>query len=57
MINGCGAFSARGGELYSMTVVGIASLNEGKKSITSTKEIMRAVERINEMVKENKWKI
>ena len=40
-----------------MTLAGIASLKEGKKSITSTEELMRALERFNEMVKDNKWKI
>ena len=40
-----------------MTPAGIASLKEGKKSVISTEEMMRAVERINEMVKGNKWKL
>ena len=30
---------------------------EGKTLVTSIEVMMRAVERINEMVKENKWKI
>ena len=57
VINGTGSFLAGGGELYSMTLAGIATLKDGKKRVTSTEELMRAVERINEMVKEHKWKI
>ena len=57
MINGSGAFFPGGGELYSMALTGIATLNEGKKSVSSTEEMMRAVERMNEMVKEKNWKI
>merc|ERR1711954_25971 len=57
VINGSGAFSAGGGELYCLVLTGITALKEGKKSVSSTKEMMRAVESINEMVKENKWKI
>ena len=57
VINGSGAFSAGGGELYSLVLTGITALKEGKKSVSSTEEMMRAVESINEMVKENKWKI
>merc|ERR1711954_84279 len=57
VINGSGAFSAGGGELYSLVLTSITALKEDKKSVSSTEEMMRAVESINEMVKENKWKI
>ena len=47
VINGTGSFLAGGGEIYSMTLAGIATLRDGKKSVTSTEELMKAVERIN----------
>ena len=40
-----------------MTLAGIATLKEGKKNVTSTEKMMRAMERINKMVKETKWTI
>ena len=40
-----------------MTLAGTATLKDGKKCITSTEELMRAGERISEMMKENGWKI
>ena len=43
VINGTGSFMAGGGELYSMTLAGIATLKDGKKSVTSKEELMRAV--------------
>ena len=57
VINGSGSFSAGGGELYSLILSGIAALKDGKKSVSSTEEMMRTLEDINEMVKENNWKI
>merc|ERR1711954_178338 len=39
------------------TLYGIAALKDGKKSVTSTEEMMRALERMNDMVRENEWKI
>merc|ERR1712081_105570 len=57
VINGTGSFMAGGGELYSMTLAGIAALKDGKKSVTSTEEFMQVVERINEILEENMWKI
>ena len=51
MINGSEAFSAGGGELYSLALTGIAALKEGKKLVSSTEEMMRTVEDINKMVK------
>merc|ERR1711954_450128 len=57
VINGSGSFSAGGGELYSLILSGIAALRDGKKSVSSTEEMMRTLEDINEMVKENNWKI
>ena len=57
VINGHGFFLAGGGELYSTTLACIATLKDGKKSLTSTEELMRAVERVNKMVRENKLKI
>ena len=47
-------FSAGGGELYSLVLTGITALKEGMNSVSSTEEMMRAVESINEMVKEKK---
>merc|ERR1711954_633039 len=57
VINGSGSFSAGGGELYSLVLSGIAALKDGKKSVSSTEEMMRTLEDINKMVKENNWKI
>merc|ERR1711954_634915 len=57
VINGSGSFSAGGGELYSLILSGIAALKDGKKSVSSTEEMMRTLEDINKMVKENNWKI
>ena len=57
VINGSGSFSAGGGVLYSLVLSGIAALKGGKKSVSSTEEMMRTVEDINEMVKENNWRI
>ena len=57
VINGSGSFSAGGGELYSLILSGIAALKDGKKSVSSTEEMMRTLEDINEMVKENNWRI
>merc|ERR1711954_444673 len=57
VINGSGSFSAGGGELYSLILSGIAALKDGKKSGSSTEKMMRTVEDINKMVKENNWRI
>ena len=57
VINKLRVFSAGGEELYSLVLTGIAALKEGKNSFSSTEEMMRTVEDINEMVKENSWKI
>merc|ERR1711954_309535 len=54
VINGSGSFSPGGGELYSLVFSGIAALKDGKKSVSSTEEMIRTLEDINEMVKENK---
>ena len=43
VINGSGSFSAGGGELYSLILSGIAALKDGKKSVSSTEEMMKAV--------------
>merc|ERR1711954_8714 len=57
VINGSGSFSAAGGELYSLLLSGISALKDGWKSVSSTEEMMRTVEDINDMVKENNWRI
>ena len=41
VINGSGAFSAGGGKLYSLDKNGIAAFTEGKKSVSSTEEMMK----------------
>ena len=52
-INGSGSFSAGGGELYSLVLSGIAALKDGKKSVSSTEEMMRTVDDVNDLIKEN----